>query len=292
MRRIRTKHLPTIFFTALILLAALGLKDYYSRAESSDLLWILRPTAGLLEAACGMAFDHEAGAGFVDRTRRLVIAPSCAGMNFFITVFCMSAFLGVSRLPGTALRLGWICGSLTIAYLSTIAVNAVRITVSYHLYRADIYADWLTPGRVHRAGGAMIYFLSLSALYLVLTKRVDRRCPAAAEGGPFGGARAAAIWLSGAVPAAWYLAAAIAAPMINRAYAKNGGKFVEHGLTVAVVCLAVFALVGLTRLSFCRIADKVAAYRAENKRRAGRMDGRPGRPCAETKQRPPAGRPT
>jgi len=259
MQRIATIRPHMIFYPLLILLVAAGLKYHYSHAGSGDLFWILRPTAELVELISVMAFDHEEGAGFVNRAHRLIIAPSCAGVNFLITVFCMAAFLGFNRFSCTGTRFAWACVSIAIAYFSAIAVNALRIFASFYLYHADIYSAWLTPERVHRAGGVVIYFLSLSVLYLILMKTIgypgpDRHRDPSGTAATFAATK---VLRSGAVPAAWYLAVAIVLPLLNFAYRKGEGRFVEHGLTVAIICLAVFILIALIRLSFFYVAAKM-----------------------------------
>jgi exosortase K len=264
MQRIATIQPHMIFYPLLIFLMAAGLKYHYSHADSGDLYWILKPTAGMVEWISGMAFDHEEGAGFVNRTHRLVIAPSCAGVNFLITMFCMAALSGFNRFSRTGTRCAWACASIVIAIFSTVMVNAARIVASFHIYRADIYSAWLTPERVHRAGGVVLYFLALSVLYLVLMRIIRFPAQDRQRGEPPGTAVASAprrILHSGAVPAAWYLTVAIGVPLLNVAYLKGKARFAEHTLTVAITCLIVFILIALIRLSFNYIAAKMGPDR-------------------------------
>ena len=97
-----------------VLLMAVGLKYHYSHARSDDLGWILGPTAGGVEYISGIDFEKEDGAGFVNRANRIIIAPSCAGVNFLIIAFCMAAFSGLHHLKSSGLKIFWIgqqCGN-------------------------------------------------------------------------------------------------------------------------------------------------------------------------------------
>jgi hypothetical protein len=82
-------------FLLLTLLVAFGLKYHYSQARSDDLVWILGPTAVLVEQLSGIDFDKEAHTGYVNNEHRVIIAPACAGVNFFIIAFCMAVFCGI-----------------------------------------------------------------------------------------------------------------------------------------------------------------------------------------------------
>ena len=70
-----------IFYLAVVLIA-FGLKYHYSKAGSDALVWILTPTATLVEQISGIPFEYETGTGFVNSVHRIIIAPSCAGVYF------------------------------------------------------------------------------------------------------------------------------------------------------------------------------------------------------------------
>ena len=86
-------------FYVIALLIAFGLKYHYSRASSEDLAWILRPTAGVVEQISGIHFEKEEGTGYINREHRIIIVPSCAGVNFLIIAFCMTVFSFIPPLP-------------------------------------------------------------------------------------------------------------------------------------------------------------------------------------------------
>jgi exosortase K len=123
-------------FIVLASFLAVGLKYHYSEAGSEDLVWILRPTASLVEWISGIPFEEEAHTGFVSYARRIVIAPACAGVNFLIIAFCMAAFSSLHRIQRQRVKWLWLTGSLVSAYGLTVFANAVRIMVSIYSYDA------------------------------------------------------------------------------------------------------------------------------------------------------------
>jgi exosortase K len=247
-----------------VLLMAVGLKYHYSHARSDDLSWILGPTAGGVEYISGIAFEKEDGAGFVNRANRIIIAPSCAGVNFLIIAFCMAAFSGLHHLKSSGLKIFWLVNSSAWAYILTIAVNAFRIVASIHMYKADIYYHGLTPERLHRIEGIFIYFFFLCLFYVTLDK-IIRFCTRNREpeqkkwihrhSDSIGSGHAAFI------PLFWYLMISLGIPLLNRAYHKNGPQFVEHCLFILSVCMVVFLVVFLIQSCWGWIFRRIQVYR-------------------------------
>ncbi len=253
-----------------ILMIAAGLKYHYSRATSDDLEWILAPTAQLVEWLSDISFQKETGSGYVNHQRRLIIAPSCAGINFMIITFCMMAFSGLAKMDrGYAGQL-WGVFSLAFAYGYTIAVNAVRIAFSVILFEADIYSRWLTSARAHRLEGIFVYFLFLSLAYFVVQKLLksipsEKRYPLESSGRWSVDARG--MLLSGSIPVLWYLAVTLGVPLINSAHLDGGSRFSEHILTVLLICVVVFLFLFLIRLgchlTICRYLPAIFAGKKE-----------------------------
>lgn len=246
------------------LLIAVGLKYHYSHARSDDLGWILGPTAGVVEYISGIAFEKEDGAGFVNRANRIIIAPSCAGVNFLIIAFCMAAFSGLHHLKSSGLKIFWLGNSAAWAYVLTIAVNAFRIVASIYMYKADIYYHGLTPERLHRIQGIFIYFFFLCLFYVTLDK-IIRFCTRDTE-------RKQKKWVhqhsdsvgsghAAFIPLFWYLLISLGIPLLNRAYHKNGPQFVEHCLVILSVCMVVFLVVFLIQSGCGWICRRIQAYR-------------------------------
>jgi hypothetical protein len=98
MYAINRQHAHNILFYLAVAAVAFTLKSHYSRAGADDLFWILAPTAFLVEIVSGIEFTPESGAGYFSPGHRYLIAPACAGVNFLIVAFCMTAFAGVHRL--------------------------------------------------------------------------------------------------------------------------------------------------------------------------------------------------
>jgi len=159
-------------FLLLALFFAVGLKYHYSKAGSEDLAWILRPTAALVEQISGIPFEEEADTGFISRSHWVIIAPTCAGVNFLIIAFCMAAFSGFHHIEHKRGKILWLSAGMVSAYLLTIFVNTLRIILSIYAYDADIYSGWLTPQRMHRLEGVIIYFFFLCLFYRIMKKAV------------------------------------------------------------------------------------------------------------------------
>ena len=243
----------------LVMLIAFGLKFHYSKAGSDTLIWILAPTANLVEWASGIPFEYEARTGFVNTAQRLIIAPSCAGVNFLIVAFCMAAFCGLHLFHRQIPKLLWLTISGLSAYVLTIATNTLRIISSIYIYRMDIYGGWLTPERMHRLAGIVIYFFFLCLFYMIINKglhhlRLKFKRKSSGEIGP-GRRRSDYVrWPSITVtPLFWYALITLGVPLMNAAYVGNGARFAEHIGTVACGCIIVMAAVFLIQWLWQRV---------------------------------------
>jgi exosortase K len=240
-------------FLLLALSLAVGLKHHYSTAASEDLTWLLRPTAWLVERISGIPFAQEAGAGFVNYARRIVIAPACAGANFLIIAFCMAVFSGLHHMRHEGLKWLWLAGALIGAYGLTVFVNAVRIIVSIYSYGEDINFGWLMAQRMHRLEGVVIYFFFLCLFYRIISAVLPLIERARSEAEP--SADSLRWTLSGLVPLFWYGLITLAVPLLNSAPAREGGRFAEHGGTVISGCLAVLVVLLLLQCGWKRMKD-------------------------------------
>jgi exosortase K len=248
----------------IVLLMAVGLKYHYSHARSGDLGWILAPTAGMVEYLSGMAFEKEDGAGFVNRENRIIIAPSCAGVNFLIIAFCMAAFSGLCHLNSSGSKICWVGSSAAWAYGLTIAVNTLRIIGSIYLYNTDISCHGLTPERLHRIEGVFIYLFFLCLFYMALNKILHfcNRNPKNKQKKWICQYQGSIGWGYGAViPLSWYVMISLGIPLLNRAYQKNGPQFVEHSLVILCGCMVVFLIVFLIQSLCGRIFRRIQVYR-------------------------------
>ncbi len=158
------------------LVVAVGgmLKYHYSVANADDLRYVLGPTAALVRLVTGAGVVAEAGAGYLSQELSILIAPSCAGVNFLVIAWCMLGVGFVHQVsPGRA-KLVWLALSAALAYTTTVVVNATRIVVGAALQSAQW--DWalLPPGQVHRVEGVVVYLTALLVLYSLATSVVRR----------------------------------------------------------------------------------------------------------------------
>jgi exosortase K len=256
----RFRRLP---FVVLALLAAWGLKTYHSRAGADDLGWLLEPTCRLASVLSGARFEHEAGAGWVNHEARLIVGAGCSGMNFLIILFLTIVFAALDRVGGAAARALCLPASLAAAWGLTIAANAARILVALQLLPLDLEDSVLTAARLHRAAGALVYCVTLVLAHLVVERAFDR----------FGRPGPPRTLPQTVAPLGWYLAVVIGLPLLNQAWRRDTGMFLEH----AALALAVALLVGAS------IAAARRGWRAAAVRRARRavVESTPGRVPAE-----------
>jgi exosortase K len=157
------------FWLVLAACLAFGIKYHYSRAEAGQLKWILAPTTRLVEALSGDHFIWETHAGYFSQEQRFLIAPSCAGINFLIMAFAMSAWFALPRLSSHRRRCLAVFLALAGAYGLAILINTLRIILS--LYTKGYQAPFgLDPSQVHRLTGIVVYFTSLMVLYTLLQR--------------------------------------------------------------------------------------------------------------------------
>lgn len=242
-------------FYALGLATALALKIHYSVAAAEDLYWMLLPTATLVEALSGLPFVYERSEGFINRVEGVLIAPSCAGVNYLIIAFCSFYFSIVSRFRGSGAKVAWLGLSLGLGYAVTLGANVVRILVSILLLDAHLYGGWVTPERVHRIQGTVIYFLFLLSTYLLMDRAMEAWRPRRGwKPERFNPSRRAwgSIAFALLVPFFWYTLVTLGVPLINGLDRVQDARFVEHGLLVLSVSLGVlltfFSVIGLCRV--------------------------------------------
>lgn len=160
-------------------LIVVGMKYFYSNAECGNLVWILAPIAKWVELLSGIPFEYTPGAGYANHSLRLLIAPSCSGVQFMIITAAMLIFSFVHRVTtsphtdfsrSSRFRKGfcWIVISIALSYLFTIFVNGLRIIMAIYLpvfLGETVYNDFLTPDRLHTIIGITVYFTALLTIY-------------------------------------------------------------------------------------------------------------------------------
>jgi len=240
-------------FYALGGLIAMGIKFHYIRAGIEDLDWVLLPTLRLVELLSGIHFERELNAGFINHAHRMIIVPSCAGINFLTIAFSTLFFSTAYRIRGKGLKLLWLGLSLELAYLLTLGTNSLRILTAIYLNDANLFGGWMTPARVHRIEGTLVYFFSLLMFY-PLGKRIaaglglegseEGETPVIKKKGILGAACA------GFIPCFWYVLFALGIPALNLAYRQNEARFVEHCSWILFTCLSLLVLFFLVLLGY------------------------------------------
>jgi len=270
LRRAKTFIIGNGIFYAMGTLIALGLKYYYSRASIEDLDWILVPTLRFVELLSGIHFERELNAGFINHAHRMIIVPSCAGINFLTIAFSTLFFSTVYRIQGNALKLLWLGLSLELAYFLTLGVNALRIVIAIHLNEANLYGGWITQARIHRIEGTLIYFFFLSMVYPLGERIAGRLCLDRSEEKKSsiikkkGAQHAACVCL---IPFFWYALFVLGIPALNLAYRQDGARFMEHCFWVLSVCLILLILFFLILLGYHKANHHLGRLR---KKMAGR----------------------
>jgi exosortase K len=230
--------------SAAVLASAYALKRFYSQAGATELEWVLTPSCFLARLG-GVPLAYEAGAGFISHDARMVVGPSCAGVNFLITAWLALFFTGQERWTQLRERLAWACASLLMAYVLTVTTNGLRILSAAHFYGAELHAGWLTPSRVHRLLGVALY----SGALLAACGAVSRTLARSSARSP----------LSRLSPLAWYLAVVIGVPLANRAFLRDADRFLEHAILTVATVVVVVALGRLCVVLFDRLCSRGGA---------------------------------
>lgn len=245
-----------IAYCLLVLFIAAGLKYAYSQSTSEDLTWILGPTASLVEFLTGEQFIKEKSIGYVSISQRIAIIPGCSGINFMIAAFCMSALTLVYATNRKQYPALYILAGFAAAYGMTVYTNSLRIILSIHLYRADIYNPLITPGIIHRLAGIAIYFVCLCFLYFGV-QRISasrNRVDAGRQKNQYSYYKS--ILISCLVPLFWYLLIVLALPALNQASVKNPSLFREHAMYVLPFSFLLFVMMFLLVICYKSVRPK------------------------------------
>jgi len=212
-----------------VLLAAAGLKLYYSTATVNQLRWILAPTTLLVELISRTRFEFESHAGYVSSDHTFLIAASCAGLNFLITAFLMLSLGGLWRNRSRNIPWRFIPATVLFAYLATIVANTVRISTALQLRDFSLGRSQLSFDEVHRFEGIFIYFGFLLLLFLV-----SEKLPYAKDTQPLSPISRSGFLRRALFPVLVYYGITLAIPVVNGAY-RHGKDFWEHSAFVLVI---------------------------------------------------------
>ena len=240
------------------ILVVLGIKYYYSQADCDSLLWILGPTTRWVEFLSKIPFTYVSGTGYVNHSLRLLIAPSCSGVQFMIVAAATLIFSFVHNIASPQHRktlkasvrimrgFGWIIASLIISWMLTVLVNGLRIIAAIYLplylEHAGLMKGILTADRLHTMIGVVVYMIALLTIYrltgYLICRKVDPICRMTF-------ARKCL------QPVFWYFLVTLGLPFLNKAYLNDTAKFTEFA--ALIVCCAAMILLPYFLFSAVRI---------------------------------------
>lgn len=168
------ERLHSVVVILAMLATTYALKSQYSGATAETLRWILAPTAWLVETFFRAPFAFEQHVGYVNQELRFAIVPSCAGVNFMIIVICTATLGFVGQMQTFSAKLGLLFASVAVAYVTTLAVNTMRIVVALLLRAYPVSIPGFSPSQVHHAQGTIVYFTSLCFIYLLADRTLSR----------------------------------------------------------------------------------------------------------------------
>ena len=179
-------HLWTRRFRVLLwtLSAALlaALKLALPSASHRDLLWMLGPTAALVELLTGLPFRFHEELGFYSVQAGVVINSGCAGVNFFITaaLLSVSTMLPAYRRGGGPDGYRRRCVLLLIllfglSYTAAVVINSLRIAAAWQVLSViRTLPVPIAPDKAHFYTGILTFSCFL-ILYFIILQRVRER---------------------------------------------------------------------------------------------------------------------
>lgn len=234
--------------------AALVMNHFCRTNDSDALRWILTPTTRWVSVLSGISFEYLPHQGYVNHYHQFLIAPSCSGSRFMLIVFlmlvcsfpfshCPEEKQGKDRACSIqysmpAREAVWFGFSMIYAYVSTIFVNGIRITMSVFLPawldNMHLMDGWLDEDRLHTLIGTVTYFVFLCIIYMLALRIRGHMASGWGRGGVL-------------VPAFWYLLIVLALPFVKRLYHNEWDGFGRYAAMIVCVCGTVCALAGAVR---------------------------------------------
>ena len=127
----------------------------------------------------------------------------------------------------------WLPCLACAAYGTTLVVNTLRILGALALYQADIASAVMTPARLHRIEGIVVYYVFLCFFSWCVSRMLELRI--VRQGRPDGRNAVQTSLLAVLGPLACYLLYALVIPAFNGAGRRHPAFFIEHGLTLVVI---------------------------------------------------------
>lgn len=221
-------------------LAVFAVKIFYRTADSEQLSWILAPTTGWVQLLSGISFEKAVQVGYVSHEYRFIIAPSCSGVRFLLTAFVMMVFSFTHKLDTMGKKICWLGFSAMFAYIATVFVNGIRITVSIYLplvlSEYSLVPAGMTAARLHTVIGTTVYFSMLFVIY----KLAGSLCRRFLSGTGTVQQNTSRQLLA---PVFWYAVMVLGLPALGRWYRRDWAGFWQYAALVAGVCVMLLLLV-------------------------------------------------
>lgn len=157
-----------VLFIACVLTFGIILKLLFSASATEDLLFVLSPVNAMVEMFTSSNAIYVDGKGYWYTDLNVVIDKSCAGINFLILCFCITA-CSTAQYYKPSVQWALIPFCLVLAYVLTIAANSCRIISAITLLNAQANFAWIKSPWFHEALGSIFYLTFLIAIFLVIT---------------------------------------------------------------------------------------------------------------------------
>lgn len=142
-----------------------------AKADASQLLLLLAPTAEILEWLAGFDFYFVDSEGYQDYRAGITIAPECAGLRFFV----LASVVGLSckcRQTSFSSNLIHSVTILVLSFITTIIANVVRIFSIILLAEGTKSIGHAPVSELHLFLGSVTYFFFL-AIFAVTIRGVS-----------------------------------------------------------------------------------------------------------------------
>ena len=182
----RQRQWPPLAWWPLAVGIAAALKWHFSVAATSELAWMLRPLSLLLRLLAGWHFRPDGDGQWQSIDAGIVLVKACAGINFMVLSLLGWCWMlrpaaggrSATRRRGARLwpLVEWpvlLLAALVLAWLTALAVNALRILAVVHL-QPLLERVW-APADAHRLIGLLVYLPALSVQLVLADRRHWRR---------------------------------------------------------------------------------------------------------------------
>ena len=197
-----------------------------------------------MQILSGIAFEKTAHVGYVSHEYRFIIAPSCSGVRFLLTAFVMMVFSFTHKLDTMGKKICWLGFSAMFAYIATVFVNGIRITVSIYLplvlSEYSLAPAGMTAARLHTVIGTTVYFSMLFVIY----KLAGSLCRRFLSGTGTVQQNTSRQLLA---PVFWYAVMVLGLPALGRWYRRDWAGFWQYAALVAGVCVMLLLPVWIFR---------------------------------------------